>query len=709
MSLQVASPFQQFFDRDGSPLDNGFVYVGTANLNPETNPVAVYFDDARTIPAAQPLRTSNGYIVRNGSPARVYMTGENFSLTVRDKNGALVFTVPDAKSPRDRVSVRDFGAVCDGVTNDTLAIQAAINYVHAAGGGTVWVDGSSYVGNTSETDDYLTGDMITTQNVSGRACLVMRSGVVLQIAAGGGIRTDDPTLTLIILLDMTAGGGVIGDRGSYAKLTTGWTSSGAGHGLLEAISVASNKSGPMVYDALEIYNVGSYGIGKQHGFSDKSRCTNLYIHDTGADGIDNKARGLVGDGQPQAFFNNILIERHGQRTGITGSAGIDMRGGVVVGNIVVRDFAKTGADNVGLRFSSSVISLTNDEYRPPSNFSNASTITIDGGDPSIPTTGLVLLSSRATNVSNISVRNCQVAYSTGTASSGVGDTASGASINNFDAEGCWVAGVDVNSVGTTLIGGDVRGARDEFSEDRENLAIGQTVVVLPRPHRESDMAVYKNGSGVPLVLTTDYTVTASGGIVTAITLVTPIVASDTLAVVTPCLTGYDIGQSDCELIGCKTFDTTTPILETVVPLISGGNISRIREFTPVLADASTGGNVATLGYASGQYVVDGELVHVWITVTGIDTTGMTGSADLRIRDLPYPSNPVAGTARLLGAVRTRNVAFSGSLCADFVEGANTYLNIFDSQSGGGGARITVADLTSGSADIALQLTYPRRL
>lgn len=82
-------PFPQFFDLDGTPLDNGFIYIGSSNMNPETSPVQCYWDYSLTQPAPQPFRTSNGYIMRNGSPAQVF-TGIAFSLTVKNKNGALI-------------------------------------------------------------------------------------------------------------------------------------------------------------------------------------------------------------------------------------------------------------------------------------------------------------------------------------------------------------------------------------------------------------------------------------------------------------------------------------------------------------------------------------------------------------------------------------------------------------------------------------------
>jgi hypothetical protein len=90
---QLAPPYPIFTDKSGSPLDAGYLYFGEVNKNPETNPIQVYYDSAFTQPAAQPLRTSNGYVMRNGSPALIY-AGSQFSVTVRDKNNVLVIYSP---------------------------------------------------------------------------------------------------------------------------------------------------------------------------------------------------------------------------------------------------------------------------------------------------------------------------------------------------------------------------------------------------------------------------------------------------------------------------------------------------------------------------------------------------------------------------------------------------------------------------------------
>jgi len=89
--LPVESPYKTFADEDGKPLDNGYIYVGQPNQNPVTRPATVYWDAEGKIPAAQPLRTLNGFIVRAGTPANVYINGE-YSILVQDKKHRLVFS-----------------------------------------------------------------------------------------------------------------------------------------------------------------------------------------------------------------------------------------------------------------------------------------------------------------------------------------------------------------------------------------------------------------------------------------------------------------------------------------------------------------------------------------------------------------------------------------------------------------------------------------
>ena len=89
-TIAINPPYPTFVDRDGSPLENGYIFVGEPNLDPQSNPVVCYFDEALTILAAQPIRTINGYASNAGTPGRLFIDGTNFSIRVLDKNGTLV-------------------------------------------------------------------------------------------------------------------------------------------------------------------------------------------------------------------------------------------------------------------------------------------------------------------------------------------------------------------------------------------------------------------------------------------------------------------------------------------------------------------------------------------------------------------------------------------------------------------------------------------
>jgi hypothetical protein len=95
-ALSIQPPYPAFAGSDGLPLENGYIWIGTVNLNPQVNPIAVFWDSALTIPAAQPIRTLNGYPVYQGTPARFYVNAANYSLIVQDKNGKVVYSAFEA-------------------------------------------------------------------------------------------------------------------------------------------------------------------------------------------------------------------------------------------------------------------------------------------------------------------------------------------------------------------------------------------------------------------------------------------------------------------------------------------------------------------------------------------------------------------------------------------------------------------------------------
>ena len=162
MALQDIKPsYITFQDSDGSPLESGYIYIGTAGFTASTNQIETYWDSQLTIPATQPIRTSGGYPSNSGSPGVIYVGVDDFSMEVNDKNNVPVYSSLNATTDRyladgdgavartmeskvsEIVSVKDFGAIGDGSNDDTASFQAAIDSLETTGG-TLFIPKGNY-------------------------------------------------------------------------------------------------------------------------------------------------------------------------------------------------------------------------------------------------------------------------------------------------------------------------------------------------------------------------------------------------------------------------------------------------------------------------------------------------------------------------------------------------------------------------------------
>jgi parallel beta-helix repeat protein len=238
-ALSIQPTFPIFTDLAGEPLEDGFVWIGTANLDPQTNPIAVYWDAALTIPAPQPIRTLAGYPARSGSPARLYVNSD-YSIRVMNRNGSTVYSAPAAteryndvvvdisatsvsfqqqgsslvRTIADKgyesVTISDFpGADPTGATSSSAAIAAAM-----AAADTVIFEGGTYL---------IDQDLVLASNkrlIGKSGATIYRNSAVRVISQ---VTSDVPSLTaLIAAADFLYGSTLVTlDASSYAAVGVG--------------------------------------------------------------------------------------------------------------------------------------------------------------------------------------------------------------------------------------------------------------------------------------------------------------------------------------------------------------------------------------------------------------------------------------------------------------------------------------------------------
>lgn len=105
----VSSPFEFFTTAAGLALDGGYIYVGTAGLPAETNPIACFTNVGLTVPISQPLRTSGGRIVSGGSPVSIFIAPTDYSIVIKDKKGVLVYQTTSVASINSIISLAQGG------------------------------------------------------------------------------------------------------------------------------------------------------------------------------------------------------------------------------------------------------------------------------------------------------------------------------------------------------------------------------------------------------------------------------------------------------------------------------------------------------------------------------------------------------------------------------------------------------------------------
>jgi hypothetical protein len=359
----------QFFDNIGNPLAGGKIYTYAAGT---TTPQTTYTDSTGTIAHSNPIildsagRVATGEIwVTSGASYKFVIQSsasvqigsfDNISTPVFASDAANVtYTAPYTGAVATTVqaklgqivSVKDFGAVGDGTTDDTAAIQAAVNALSAVGkGGTVLLPAGTYkiTSNIS-----ITWPNSTNQNTPARIT-VKGEGADLSFiydyrpnaaaATGGAITMDFSTGYDNKFLTMYFGEFSLIKKVSATTYTSGTYSIGVGTGLymntvpgigaLNDIRIIGYNTGVSMVDCLGItinnFNVQLADIGFLAAISSVTEPTALTFNNCTVAGVKTLGY-LISGGGPVAINGGVI-----ETVGVMSGASQPVSGGIFYGS-----------------------------------------------------------------------------------------------------------------------------------------------------------------------------------------------------------------------------------------------------------------------------------------------------------------------------------------------------------------------------------------
>jgi hypothetical protein len=217
------APKLQFFDANGNPLVGGKLYSYAAGT---TTPLATYTDNTATTTNTNPV------ILNSRGEAGVWLSSSFYKLKLTDSNDVEIWTVDNIggyatmaelqaaiaafaasggsalvgfiqagagavattaqAKMRQTISVKDFGAVGNDITDDTAAIQLAINYANTIGGdvyfppGIYKITSGLTINNSGDTADTFKASMYGDSSASARIHGAPGAYNMLTITGGTG-------------------------------------------------------------------------------------------------------------------------------------------------------------------------------------------------------------------------------------------------------------------------------------------------------------------------------------------------------------------------------------------------------------------------------------------------------------------------------------------------------------------------------------------